>query len=175
MKKLKINNSMKPYFKNITPFKYLSDIEQDFLMSLSTVYQFEDQEVIIRQGEFDQSLFAVLKGSVKVTVDNEQEDAYICTLGTSEIFGEAGMFMNAERTANVISLDKAIIIKITRVNMLKFVQKHPNASNKIFMIMIYSLLQKLKEANRELAYERKSDFDQNDIDNLIAGLIDPQE
>ena len=102
---------MKPYIKNITPFKYLSDEELQHLMTLAQVYMFEDEEVIIKQGEFDQSLFAVLKGSVKVTVDNEQEDAYICTLGTSEIFGEAGMFMNAERTANVISLDQAIIFK----------------------------------------------------------------
>lgn len=171
MKKLKINNSMKPYIKNITPFKYLCEEELIHLMSLITVYQYGDEEIIIKQGESDQSLYAVLKGSVKVTVDNESEDSYICTLGTSEIFGEAGIFINAERTANVISLDQAIILKVTRENMLKFVQKHPNASNKIFMIMIYSLLQKLKEANRELAYERKTDFNQDDIDSLIDNLI----
>ncbi len=174
MKKLKTNDSMKPYIKNITPFKYLSEEELIHLMDLISVYQYDDEEIIIKQGDVDQSLFAVLKGSVKVTVDNEIEEAeaaYICTLGTSEIFGEAGMFMNAERTANVVSLDQAIILKITRDNMLKFVQRHPGASNKIFMIMIYSLLQKLKEANRELAYERKSDFDQDDIDSLINNLV----
>lgn len=55
--------------------------------------------------------------------------------------------------------------------MLRFVKKNPIASNKIFMIMIYSLLQKLKEANRELAYERKSDYNQADIDDLINNLI----
>ncbi|MBN2618143.1 MAG: cyclic nucleotide-binding domain-containing protein [Spirochaetales bacterium] len=95
----------------------------------------------------------------------------MCTLGASEIFGEAGIFLNLERTANVVALDDSVILKINREPMLRFVKKNPIASNKIFMIMIYSLLQKLKEANRELAYERKSDYNQADIDDLINNLI----
>lgn len=171
MKKLKMNDSIKPHIKKITPFKYLSEKEVEDLASFSQIFLYEEEEIIIKQGDFDQSLYAVLKGSVKVTVDNNTEEAYICTLGTSEIFGEAGMFMNAERTANVASLDESVIFKIERENMLHFVKKNPEASSKIFMIMIYSLLQKLKEANRELAYERKSDFDQADIDSLINNLV----
>ena len=38
----------------------------------------------------------------------------------------------------------------------------------MLMIIIYSLLKKLRDANQELAFERKSDIDQNDIDSLVA-------
>ncbi|QEN05118.1 cyclic nucleotide-binding domain-containing protein [Thiospirochaeta perfilievii] len=170
MERLQINESMKPYIKKINPLQYLQEDEIEDFMDLITVHRYID-EVIIKQGVVEKSLYAVLKGSVKVTVDNQSGESYICTLGASEIFGEAGLFLNAKRTANVVAMDKAIVLRISRKNMLKFVNKHPIASNKIFMIMIYSLLQKLKEANRELAYERKSDFNQADIDSLINNLL----
>ncbi len=171
MKKLKINDTMKPYIKNVVPFRFLQDDELDQLIAESEVFQYQDEEFIIQQGEIDQSLFAILKGCVKITVDNESDTAYICTIGSSEIFGEAGIFLNLERTANVISMEDAVIFKIKRENLMTFIKKNPIASNKILMIIIYSLLKKLKEANRELAYERKSDCNQNDIDDLISSLI----
>lgn len=170
MKKLKINETMKPYIRSIKPFRFLTEEEMNELIEHSEVRQYSDEEIIIKQGNRDSSLYAVMKGSVKVTVDNPNDTAYICTLGASEVFGEAGIFINMERTANVVSMDDAIILYIERESLLNFIKHNPKASNKVFMIMIYSLLQKLKESNRELAYERKSDFDQDDIDSLINSL-----
>ncbi len=171
MEKLKINDSLRPHIKNIIPFRFLSDDELDELITSCSILKYEEHEWIINQGELDQSLFAVIQGSVKVTVESEQGEAYICTLGNAEVFGEAGMFMKVERSANVICVSESIIFKIDRSHMLKFVKKNPLAGNKIFMVMIYSLLRKLKEANRELAYERRSDIDQTDIDDLVSGLL----
>ncbi len=171
MEKIKINYTMKPYIKNILPFRFLEDEEIEELISSCTMYNYHEGEVIISQGDFDQSLYAIAKGSVKVTVDKDEGEAYICTMGDSEVFGEAGMFMRVERSANVTCVADSIIFKIERKPMLSFVKKHPHAGNKVFMIMIYSLLRKLKEANRELAYERKTDISQSDIDNLVEDLI----
>lgn len=161
---------MKPYIRSIKPFRFLTEDEMNELIDHSEVRQYTDEEIIIKQGERDTSLYAVMKGSVKVTVDNPTDTAYICTLGAAEVFGEAGIFLNMERTANVIAMDDAIILYIDREPLLKFIKNNPRASNKVFMIMVYSLLQKLKESNRELAYERKSDYDQDDIDSLINSL-----
>ena len=124
MDTLAITEKVKPSIKKILPFKYLSDKEVEFLMGLISIHSYNN-EVIIKQGEMDQSLYAVLKGSVKVTVNNNLEESYICTLGVSEVFGEAGMFMTAERTANVTALDKTIIMKITRESMMIFIKRTP--------------------------------------------------
>lgn len=171
MEKIKVNYTLKPYIKNILPFRFLSDDEMEELIESCSMYNYYEGETIIHQGDFDQSLFAIAKGSVKVTVDKGDGEAYICTMGDSEVFGEAGMFMRVERSANVTCVVDSIIFKIERKAMLAFVKKHPHAGNKVFMIMIYSLLRKLKEANRELAYERKTDISQADIDNLVEDLI----
>jgi hypothetical protein len=39
------------------------------------------------------------------------------------------------------------------------------------MIIIYGLLRKLRETNQELAYERKADMGQEDIDDLVESLL----
>ncbi len=171
MEKITVNYKLIPHIRNILPFRFLSEIELNELISLCDVYGYGEGETIIKQGECTQSLLAVVKGNVKVTVTKEDGEAYISTLGSSEVFGEAGMFMKVERTANVSCLEDSIIFSIERKKFLTFIKNHPTAGNKIFMIMIYGLLRKLKEANRELAYERKTDISQIDIDNLVMDLI----
>ncbi|MCK5198011.1 MAG: cyclic nucleotide-binding domain-containing protein, partial [Spirochaetales bacterium] len=116
--------------------------------------------------------YAVVEGSVRVSaLESEGKDVYICTIGDGEIFGEAGIFMNVKRTASVTSCTETIVFRIERTQMLKFLKENPVAGNKFFMVMIYGLLKKLKEVNRELAYERKTDIDQDDIDALVNGLL----
>ena len=38
------------------------------------------------------------------------------------------------------------------------------------MLIIYSLLRKLRAANQELAFERRADIHQDDVDALVAQL-----
>ena len=79
--------------------------------------------------------------------------------------------MKVKRTASVTSSTKTTVFRIERTQMLKFIKENPSAGNKFFMVMIYGLLKKLKETNRELAYERKADVDQDDIDALVNDLL----
>ena len=82
------------------------------------------------------------------------------------------MFLEVKRTANVLSCTDSTLLKITRDSMINFIKEHPRSGNKILMLVIYSHLKKLKEVNQELAYERKSDADQDDIDSIIANFMD---
>ena len=56
----------------------------------------------------------------------------------------------SKRTANVSTVSESILL---------------------LMIIIYSLLRKLLDANQELAFERKEDLDQDDIDSFIDGIL----
>jgi len=152
----------------IITFRCLSKREILEIMSLGELELYEDREAIIDQGESTQSFFAVVRGNVEVNVqESSGKDVYICTIGSSEVFGEAGIFMEVKRTANVVSLGDTIIFRLPRQRMINFIKEHPVAGNKILMIIIYSLLKKLKEANQELAFERQSDADQGDIDAIV--------
>jgi CRP/FNR family transcriptional regulator, cyclic AMP receptor protein len=158
--------------KNILTFRSMSEKELNNLMAESKILIYEEDEPIILQGDMDQSFYAVIKGSVKVSaLEPEGRNVYICTIGDGEVFGEAGIFMKVMRTANVTCCAPTSVLKVERSGMLKFIRENPTAGNKFLMVMIYGLLKKLKETNQELAYERKADVDQADIDALVNDLL----
>ncbi|MBN2656930.1 MAG: cyclic nucleotide-binding domain-containing protein [Spirochaetales bacterium] len=159
--------------EKILTFRFLTVQELDELMEVSTFREYEKEEKIIVQGEVKQAIYAVISGNVKVTVQERQEsEAYISTIGAGEVFGEAGIFTEVKRTANVTCMEKTTVLEISRKGLIDFIRNYPKAGNKILMLIIYSLLKKLREVNRELAYERKADADQDDIDSIIRNFMD---
>jgi CRP/FNR family cyclic AMP-dependent transcriptional regulator len=159
--------------RSVMPFRFLDKIRMGDLLNLSQVQYYEEGEIIICQGDVNQSFYSILSGSVKVTANRGSDggESYICTIGKGEIFGEAGMFLKVPRTANVICASQAEVVMITRRNLLQFIKIFPMEGNKVLMMIIFSLLRKLKESNQELAYERKDNASQDDIDALVNDML----
>ena len=114
-----------------------------------------------------------MKGTVIVTVNQNDSEVYICSIGAGDTFGEAAMFLKVKRTATITSADDTVVVRMDRNNMFKYFEECPKAGNKIMMLLIYSLLRKLRESNQELAFERRADLDQNDVDALMNELNQP--
>jgi CRP-like cAMP-binding protein len=79
--------------------------------------------------------------------------------------------MSVPRTATVRALERAVIIRLHRTELAGFLKRHPVAGNKMLIVFIYGLLRKLKLADQELAYERKSDMAQEDVDAMVANIF----
>lgn len=173
MKILTITPDISKKVEKILTFRFLTEDELSKLMNVSVIEQYDAEEKIINQGDVKQAIYAIIDGTVKVTVsEREDKEAYICTIGSGEVFGEAGIFTEVKRTANVICSEDTTLLKISRNALISFIKHHPRTGNKILMLIIYSLLKKLREVNQELAYERKSDADQEDIDSIISNFMD---
>ena len=113
--------SYKNQIREILTFKFMTDPELDNLIENCSILEFDEEEIIIKQGDTDQSFYAVVEGVVRVSaLENEGKDVYICTIGDGEIFGEAGIFMKVKRTASVTSSSKTVVFRIERTQMLKF-------------------------------------------------------
>lgn len=176
MQALETNDKWRDKVKDIMTFKYLTDAELDHLLSTGSVLQYDRNEAIVREGELDHHFFGVLSGTVSVSVGEAGgKDVFICALGEGEVFGEAGFFLKIHRTASVVARDKAVMFRLERKELASFIRAYPSAGNKILLITIYGLLKKLRAANQELAYERKSDLEQSDIDDLVGGLLAEME
>ena len=100
----------------------------------------------------------------------EENEVFICSIGTGDVFGEAAMFMKVKRTADVVAASDTVLLRIQRPDMMQFIKDYPLTGNKLLMLIIYSLLRKLREANQELAFERRADIVQDDVDALVAQL-----
>lgn len=160
-----------PIIKRTSLFRHLPLEDLQRLLSNFEQVEYAPNEVILTEGSISDELYIVLEGAVSVEVDQSDERVYICTLGPGEMFGEAGIFMNVARTANVVARDGAGLIRIGRTRFLREIKSHPGSGVKILFMMVYTLLRKLKEVNHELAYERRDDGCQDEVDALIGSLL----
>jgi len=173
MKRIKLTEDIHSQIREILTFRFLTQEELDRLIKASQIQLYAPGEKIITQGEVNQAIYAIIKGNVKVTVqEREENEAYISTIGAGEVFGEAGIFTEVKRTASVTCVEETLLLELDRKALISFIRSHPKAGNKILMLVIYSLLKKLREVNQELAYERKADADQDDIDSIIRNFMD---
>jgi CRP/FNR family cyclic AMP-dependent transcriptional regulator len=165
----------KAYYNTVSRiivFKYLKPDELKKIVSISRFYSYEKDEKIIAKGDLSHNFCAVLAGTVHVVVSEKATGSvFISSIGEGDVFGEAGIFLNVKRTADVVSADESVILSITREDIIGFIKSRPEAGIKILMLIIYSLLRKLKEANIELAFERKADINQSDIDAMVEEVM----
>lgn len=174
MKKIQVDkDKMLEYLKNIHIFQYLNDLERFDAISMCELVEFEGKERIIAEGEVTPNLFAIIKGVVSVMVrESTGKEVYITAIGEGDVFGEAAIFLNVHRTADIYALDKLLAVQIERQKLMAYIKEHPRAGIKILMLIVYSLLKKLRESNQELAYERKTDYNQEEVDAMIKDLFE---
>jgi CRP/FNR family cyclic AMP-dependent transcriptional regulator len=147
-------------------FRYLADPEKRELLNISEVWEYQPGEKIITQGETSSCFYAVISGTVNVTVPNKEtgKEIFLSCIGVGEFFGESGIFYDTKRTADVAPVDKAEILRIGRYDFFNFIKKDSAAGVKILMLFVNGLLKKLNDSNKELAFERRTILDQAAID-----------
>lgn len=160
------------YLANIYIFKHLNDKEKKNMANLCELVEYNSKDKIVSEGEISPYLYAVVRGSVSVMVHEKNgKDIYISSIGENDIFGEAGIFINVKRIANVIAEDPTLILRIERTRLIQFIKENPSAGIKMLLLVIYSLLHKLREANQDIAFERKSYINQEEVDKMINELF----
>ncbi len=157
--------------RGIVTFRFLADGEIVDLLGHAEALELEEGEVVVEEGEISPYFFGIALGTVSVSVAGADSPVYVNSLGAGEVFGEAGIFMSVPRTATVTAMERSVIIRMHRSELAGFLKRHPEAGNKILLVFIYGLLRKLRLADQELAFERKSDLGQEDVDAMVANLF----
>jgi CRP/FNR family transcriptional regulator, cyclic AMP receptor protein len=153
-------------------FKYLDDATLRDVLAVADIVHYKADDRIISEGEVSSYLYTVLEGTVNVLVKEQSgKEVYVGLIGEGDVFGEAGIFLSVKRTANVVSSENTVLLRITREALLEFIHKYPAAGVKMLLIIIYGLLRKLRESNQELAFERKSVMGQDDIDDIVESFM----
>jgi len=157
-------------FAEVLLFRALSEEARSALYDSAEALFFDGGEMVVQEGSPSPSFFAILEGSVVVEVAQNNRDVYIATLGRGSIFGEAAMFLKSPRTASVRAADPSVLLQIDRTHWMEFLRNHPREGNKALLAIVYGLLSKLRSSNQELAFERRSDAQQDEVDSLVAEL-----
>ena len=96
------------FFASSPVFRSLSPSSIEFLCSRGTLEYVEENQVVFRQGDRGDSLYLVLRGSVRVSVHGQP----FKRLDQGSFFGEIAMIANIPRTATIHAVEAGVFFRI---------------------------------------------------------------
>jgi CRP/FNR family transcriptional regulator, cyclic AMP receptor protein len=94
--------------KTIPLFADVPDEKLGKIAPFASTDQFAEGEVVVKEGGYSNSFFAIEEGTAKVERDGE----HLADLGPGDVFGEQGLLEKQERSATVTATSRLRVIKI---------------------------------------------------------------
>ena len=113
--------------RNVSLFKDLSDAEFKELEPYLATVAIKKKETIFSEGEPPEWFYIVLSGKVKVTkLSHDGKEIILELISPTDIFGGVAVLRNFPYPANAVAMENSEIIKISRKNLMRLVDRFPN-------------------------------------------------
>lgn len=143
--------------KDIALFRHLDMGELCKVLNVVRAQQCEKGEVVLREGEPGDSLYAILEGKFVVTRGGQP----ITWLQAGTHFGEMALFNNRPRSATIEALERSRVLVMERARFNELVRKEPQLGVKLLWAFAQVLSLRLDETSVALygtvASERDTD------------------
>ena len=141
--------------RDIALFKHLDMGELCKVLNVARAQEVEKGEVVLREGEAGESLYAILEGKFVVTRGGQP----ICWLERGAHFGEMALFNNRPRSATITTLEKARVLIMDRARFNELITKEPQLGVKLLWAFSQVLSLRLDETSVQLYGAIKPDRD----------------
>ena len=105
-------------------FSGLDDIERARLAEACPEHLHGERERVVRQGDAGRSMFVVLDGRVRVTIEPSGQEVAVITAGG--FFGEMSMLTGDPRAATVTAMDDAVLLEIDADRFRELAVRRPD-------------------------------------------------
>jgi len=113
--------------KKIDLFKNLSDEDLKELEPYLVTTAFKKKEDIFAEGDQPEWFYIVAKGKVKITkLSHEGKEIILEVISPHDIFGGVAVLRNFPYPANAVAMEDAEVIKMSRKNLMRLVDRFPN-------------------------------------------------
>jgi CRP-like cAMP-binding protein len=113
--------------KKINLFKNLSDEELKELEHYITTVTYRKKDDIFTEGDTPEWFYIVSTGKVKVTkISHDGKEIILEVISPHDIFGGVAVLRNFPYPANAVAMEDSEILKISRKNLMRLVDRFPN-------------------------------------------------
>ena len=106
--------------------KELSPEEFKQLIARLSLRHFEKDVVIVKEGDRGDSLFIIVRGSVRaLTKGPREKEIVLGNLGEGDFFGEVALLTGKPRTATIITTAVSDFLELTRADYESLIKKYP--------------------------------------------------
>jgi CRP/FNR family cyclic AMP-dependent transcriptional regulator len=117
-------------------FAELDPAAQQELARCARIREVNDGEVVIERGDAAHSLFAVVRGKLKVVAPRPGgRNAALHILGPGDVFGEVALFQDQGRTARVTALERGTLIVLDRRDFMRLVQHSGELATRVLTLI----------------------------------------
>ena len=130
--------------RGIPLFAGLSGPQLEQLARMAVMRKFPRHRTIVHAGDSTDSLFVIVRGSVKVlSRDTEGREVILTFLGEGECFGEMGLIDGSPRSADVVAFDACELLEISRTDFARALSENAD----LCLNIMKSLVMRLRQAN----------------------------
>jgi CRP-like cAMP-binding protein len=113
--------------KKVDLFKNLSDEEFKELEHYLATSMYKKKEDIFTEGDSPEWFYIVVSGKVKVTkISHDGKEIILEIISPYDIFGGVAVLRNFPYPANAVAMEDSEILKISRKNLMRLVDRFPN-------------------------------------------------
>lgn len=112
-------------------FIKLTDSDIDEIRLHAETQHFSVDQLVFSEGDEADSFYIVDHGEVVVWYDDKGAPKEISRLSNKDYFGEMAIYNNDRRSASVKSIAETDLLKINTNDFLRYIDQHPNLSEKI--------------------------------------------
>jgi CRP-like cAMP-binding protein len=123
----------------------LSREEADRFLSRATLVEAQEGDVVVRQGDREDTVYVLLSGIVEVVLDGNEAKP-LRALGAGDVFGEIGFLTGTRRTASVIARAPSDIVVLSGAFLKRFLRQEPLVAAKVLFNLSTILAARLATA-----------------------------
>lgn len=166
------NRNIIQKLREVPIFKSLNKEELRGILNMSKLVTYEEEEYIIREGQYDNWIYFLLAGTVGIQKHGDTI-AELKRLG--DLFGEMGVIDGSPRSASIIALEKTTCLGIDA----SYVDRLEGGNKIIFTSILYRifaeiLATRLRKADEELVKLRdENSILREDLSKAQERLLQP--
>lgn len=123
-------------------FGQLAPEELERLVTYMRVVRHPARTVLCRKGDPGTNMMVVVRGRVKVCTHSEDGKELVLNLiNPGGVVGEIALLDGSNRTADVVTLTDCELLVLERRDFVPFLQSHPDACMRLFMVLCQKLRQ----------------------------------
>ena len=126
-------------------FHNFNEEDINLLISNSNIRKFEPNENIVNENHEGNSLFIILSGNARVSINKDGKDIKLGLLSPSDTFGEFSLLTGDKRSATVKAINHLECIEISKEALKSILDKEPELIDELATIMA-----KRQETNQEI-------------------------
>ncbi len=119
-------NTITEHLNRVSIFAPLSADETEQLANASISRIYAPAEAIVRQGNEGNSMFVILRGSVRVQIPEGSYQKTINRLGKDDFFGEMSLLTGEPRSASVIAEEETEVLQIKKEALKPIFENNPD-------------------------------------------------